>query len=85
MEPPGGPFAPERRAGGQSGRETALHVDRAAAPDHAVGDFGGKRIEAPARRVARRHDIRMAGEHQAGRPPADPGVEIVDVGRVRAR
>ena len=71
--------------GGDGGGEPALHVDRAAAPEHVVGDLRRERIEAPAGRLARRHHVRVAGEHEA-RPgiarlnAAYARIEVVDVG-----
>ena len=48
-------------------------------------DFAGEGIAAPAREVACRHDVGMAGEDEMGRTRADPGEEIIDVGRSRLR
>src|SRR5262249_17028066 len=42
----------------------AFHVDGAAAIENAVDDLGGERRLSPARRVAGRHDVGMAGEHE---------------------
>ena len=44
-----------------------------------------KRIEAPGRRVSRRHDIGMAGEDEMGPRRADARIEIVDVWRAAFR
>src|ERR1700722_2280795 len=51
-----------QRRGDRSG-DAALHVARAATPDHAVGDHARERIEAPFGDIARRHDIRMTREN----------------------
>ena len=47
--------------------DAALHVDGAAPVELAVLDVAGERVVAPARGVARRHDVGMAGEHEVGR------------------
>ncbi len=47
----------------------------------ALRDLAGKRIEAPAVHIARRHHVGMAGEDEVRRAVADPGEEIVDIGR----
>ena len=52
-------------------RDHALHVDRAAAVDVAVGDIGGERVVGPAIR-RRRHDVEMGQQEErlATRPVA---------------
>ena len=68
----------EAQSGGDRRGDAAFHVAGAAAPDHAVGDFAGERIEAPFADVARRHDIGMAGEDDMRRLRPDARIEIVD-------
>ena len=64
----------ERR--GDLAGDRAFHVDRAAAVEHAFVDLARERRMAPARLVARRHHVGMAGEHQMRRGGADARVEI---------
>src|SRR5690606_36493165 len=71
---------------GERRRQSALHVDGAAAPEHPVGGLARERIETPTFRVARRHHVRMTGEHEAWPLAArHASVEIVDVGRAFLR
>ena len=58
--------------------DRALHVDGAAAVEHAVGDLARERRMRPVRLVARRHHVGVAGEHQMRRGGADAGVEVLD-------
>ena len=53
--------------GGDEAGDAALHVDRAAAVEHAVGDVAGKRRVRPFRLVAGRHHVGMPGEHEMRR------------------
>ena len=53
--------------GGERAGDAALHVDRAAAKEFAVGDLAGEGRMRPGRLVARRHHIGVAGEHQMRR------------------
>ncbi len=68
----------EAERGRDHGGKPALHVDRAAAVEHAVDDLRGKRRMPPARLRARRHDIDMAGERQVPLALADRGEEVFD-------
>ena len=61
----------------------ALHVDRAAAVQHAVGDVAGERRMRPRLGIAGRHHVGVAGEHQMRRARADAGVEVLDIGGAR--
>ena len=70
------------RGGGECG-DGALHVRGAAAVDAAIRDFRREGFEAPARRIARRHDVGVPSEGEMRRACADLGEEIVDVGRAR--
>ena len=65
--------------GGERAGDAALHVDRAAAVELAVGDRAGEGRMLPCRLVARRHHVGMSGEHQVGRGAADAGVEILHI------
>ena len=47
--------------------DRALHVDRAAAVEHAVVDVAGERRVRPRLRIAGRHHVGVAGEHQMRR------------------
>ena len=78
------PFAAEmiERRGDLAG-DRALHVDGAAAVQHAVGDVGRERRVRPRLGIARRHHVGVAGEHQMRRAGADAGVEVLDVGGAR--
>jgi hypothetical protein len=58
--------------------DRALHVDRTAAVEHAVGDLAGERRMGPFRVVARRHHVGVAGEHEMRRRRADARVEVLD-------
>ena len=56
-------------------RDEVLHVDRAAAPDVAVGDVAGERVVGPPLR-RRRHDVEMAEQQErlaAGPVAAEAG------------
>ncbi len=75
----------EAQRGGERGGDAALHVAGAASPDLAVGERAGERIEAPFARVARRHDVGVAGEDEIRRARAEARVEIVDRRRPRRR
>ncbi len=66
---------------GEHAGDAALHVHGAAPIEHAVGDGTGERPTAPGGGIARRHHVGMAGKQQAWATRADPGVEILDVGR----
>ena len=81
IEPANGALRDEAQRGRDGGGDAALHVAGAAAPELAVGDLGGERIEAPARRIARRHDVGMAGEDEIRRSGPVPGVEVEHVRR----
>src|SRR5947209_12165266 len=61
--------------------DPALHVDRAAAMEHAVLYLAGERAMRPCTLVARRYHVGMAGEGEMRRATADPGIEIFDVCR----
>ena len=67
IEPVKRPLGDEAQGGGDRGGDAALHVAGAAAPELAVGDLAGERIEPPARDVAGRHDVGVAGEDEIGR------------------
>src|SRR6185312_2487092 len=56
----------EAQGGGDGRGDPALHVAGAAAPELAVGDFARERVEPPARLIARRHDVGVAGEGEIG-------------------
>ena len=77
------PLGDEAQRCGCGGREAAFHVARAAAPELAVGCFARERIEPPARQVARRDDVGVAGEGEIGREAPESRIEIADVGRSR--
>ena len=70
------PPGDEPQGGGDRGGDAALHVAGAAAPELAVGDLGGERIEPPSRGVAGRDDVGVAGEHEIGPPVSEPRVEV---------
>ena len=76
-------FAGARRrkaqGGGERGGDAALHVGRAAPPQLALGDFRAERVMAPARNVAGRHDVGVAGEGEARRGGPEAGVEVLDI------
>ena len=61
------------------GGHRALHVDRAAADQHAVDDLGGEGLAAPRRAIAHRDHVGVAGEAEIrpGRPVA--GVKVLDL------
>ena len=63
--------------------DRALHVDGAAAVQHAVGDVGRERRMRPRLGIAGRHHVGVAGEHQMRRAGADAGVEVLDIGGAR--
>ena len=67
--------------GDGEGGDGALHIRSAASPEALDLDLAGERIVAPAREIARRHDIGVAGEDEMRRAVADLGEEIVHVGR----
>ncbi len=69
--------------GGDRAGDAALHVDRAAAVKLAVVDLGRERRMAPARLVARRHHVGVAGDDEIGRFRAKPRIEVFDVGGAR--
>ena len=71
-----------QRRGGK-GRDSALHVLRAASVENAVDDVRREGIVPPCRYVARRHHVRMARKQQVGRAGAEACVEIVDIRRSR--
>ncbi len=71
----------EAQGGGDRGGDAALHVAGAAAPEFAVGDLGRERVEPPARLVARRHDVGVAGEGEIGPRVSEPRIEVEDRGR----
>ena len=71
----------EIERGGEEGGDAALHVDRAAAIDHAVLDRRGEGRMAPASRIAGRHDVGMAGEDEMRRAGAEGREEILDIRR----
>ena len=50
--------------GGQRTGDRALHIDRAAAIERAVGDLARKRRVSPCRLLARRHHVGVAGEDE---------------------
>ena len=64
LPPRGGEMIEHRR---QHAGDRALHVDGAAAEQDAVGDLAGERRMPPARLVARRHHVGMAGEDEMRR------------------
>ncbi len=72
-----------RRRGGEGGYRP-FHVRRAAAQNRAVADVGGKGIGGPVCRVARRHDVGVAGEAEIGCRFADAGIEVVNARRAFA-
>ncbi len=81
-------FAPrsqELRCRGEERGDAALHVDRPAAVEVAVGDLSAKGRMAPALGIAGRHDVGVAGKDQMRRPRADRGKQILDVGGARVR
>ena len=71
------------QGGGDGGGDAALHVAGAAAPEFPVGDFGRERVEPPARLVAGRHDVGVAGEGEIGPRVSEPRIEVEDRGRSR--
>ncbi len=79
------PPADEAERRGEACGKAALHVAGAASPELTVGDFRGERIEPPARKVAGRHDVGVAGEDEVGRSCPDAGVKIENVRRSRRR
>ncbi len=64
---------------GKPAGDRALHVDGAAAVQHAVSDVGAERRVLPVRLVARRHHVGVAGEHEMRLAGADAGVEVLDI------
>jgi hypothetical protein len=74
-------LAPETQRRGDHGGEAALHVAGAAPMQHAVADRPAEGVARPGARVSHRHDIGMAGDDEDRALAADPGVEILDVGR----
>ena len=67
--------------GGNEGGDRALHVDRAAAVEMAVGELPGKRPEPPGIGIARGHHVGVAGEDEMRRREPDARVEVLDVRR----
>ena len=67
-EPPSLPSVRKvaRRRRDEAG-DGALHVDRAAAVEHAIADVGCERRHGPGTLVTRRHDVGMAGKTKVGR------------------
>ena len=65
--------------------DAALHVDRAAAVEHAVRYRAVERPVPPCFDGAWRDDVGMAREKEIGTACPDPRVEIVDIGRSRLR
>ena len=61
----------EAQGGGERGGDPALHVGDAAAPQRALGERRRERRKAPARRVAGRHDVGVAGEDEVRRVAAE--------------
>ena len=72
----------EAQGGGDGGCDAALHVAGAAAPELAVGDLGRERVEPPARLVARRHHVGVAGEGEIGPRLSESRIEVEDRGRI---
>ena len=83
IEPANGRPGDEAQGGGDSSGDAALHVAGAAAPELAVGDLGGERIEPPSLNIAGRDDVGVAGEHEIGPPAPEPRVEVQDRRRPR--
>ena len=65
--------------GGELAGDRALHVDGAAAEQHAAIDVAGERTVRPPRLVAGRHHVGVAGEHEVRPAGADAGIEVLDV------
>ncbi len=66
---------------GDEGGDGAFHVRGAAAVDSSVRDFRRERIEAPARDIARGHDVGVASEGEMRMAGSDRREEIVHIGR----
>src|SRR4051794_1514142 len=74
-----GPTSGEKPlGGGDEGGDRALHVDGAAAAQHAVVDRGGERLERPLIDSAGRHYIGMPGEAEVRPAAAETGIEVDD-------
>ena len=56
---------PNGARGADAGGESALHVDRAAAPDISVIDVAAERVAAPGRDVPHRHHVDVTTDDQA--------------------
>jgi hypothetical protein len=65
--------------GGDEGGDAALHVDRAAADQDAIGEGGLERRAGPGALVAHGHHIGVAGETEVGAGGSTPGVEVLDL------
>ena len=77
------PLGDEAQGGGHSCGDAAFHVARAAAPELAVGDLGREGIEPPARDLAGRDDVGVAGEDEIGPPAPVPSMQVQDRRRPR--
>ena len=77
------PLAGETRGGGDRGGDAAFHVAGAAAPELTVRDFPRERIEPPARPIAGRHDVGVAGEGKIGLGRAEPRIKVENRRRSR--
>ena len=69
--------------GGDRAGDAALHVDGAAAVQHAVLHLARERRQRPCRLVAGRHHVGVAREHKVRSLRADPRKKVVDVGGAR--
>ena len=61
--------------------DAALHVGGAAAEELAAFDDAAERVVAPARDVARRHDVGVTCEHEVRVADPEAGIEVLDVRR----
>jgi hypothetical protein len=59
------PLARERRQRDRAGRDLALHVERAAAPDLVVAQLAGPRVDLPLGSIGN-HRVGVREQHQAG-------------------
>ena len=74
----GGSFGKPALDGGDEGGDRALHVNRTAAPQRAVAQARGERVERPGLARPRRHHVGVPGKAQIGPPLAKAGIEVDD-------
>jgi hypothetical protein len=65
--------------GADEGRDAALHVDRPAPDQHAIGEGRLERRAGPGGSVAHRHHVGVSGKTEVGGGRSATGVEVLDL------